>query len=136
MTYVSKREKNKRLIKLITGIMAIFLIMVSASISLSVRLTNESDLLKDQKVEDLAFKNATITYENNVSKLSVDVENEKEETQNLKYIKIILKDANEEETTLIGYIGETIESKETKEIVASIDKDITGNKTIEYEIVR
>ena len=84
MTYVSKREKNKRLIKLITGIMAIFLIMVSASISLSVRLTNESDLLKDQKVEDLAFKNATITYEKNVSKLSVEVENEKEETQNLK----------------------------------------------------
>ena len=136
MTYISRKEKNKRLAMLISGVLAILIILVSASISLSVRLTNESDLLKDQTIEDLAFKNATITYENNVSKLSVDVENEKEETQNLKYIKIILKDANEEETTLIGYIGETIESKETKEIVASIDKDITGNKEIEYEIVR
>ena len=136
MTYVSKREKNKRLTMLISGVIAILIIIVSASMSLSVRLTNDSDLLKDQSVEDLKFKNAQINYENNVSKLSVEVENEKEESQTLKYIKIILKDENEEETTLIGYIGEEIESKATKEISASIDKDITKNTSMRYEIVR
>ena len=136
MIYVSKREKNKRLAMLISGVLALLIIIVSASMSLSVRLTNDSDLLKDQSVEDLKFKNAQINYENNVSKLSVEVENEKEESQTLKYIKIILKDENEEETTLIGYIGEEIESKATKEISASIDKDITKNTSMRYEIVR
>ena len=136
MTYVSKREKNKRLTMLISGVIAILIIIVSASMSLSVRLTNENELLKDQSVENLIFKNAQINYENNVSKLSVEVENEKEESQTLKYIKIILKDENEEETTLIGYIGEEIESKATKEISASIDKDITKNTSMRYEIVR
>ena len=136
MIYVSKREKNKRLAMLISGVIALLIIIVSASMSLSVRLTNDSDLLKDQSVEDLKFKNAQINYENNVSKLSVEVENEKEESQTLKYIKIILKDENEEETTLIGYIGEEIESKATKEISASIDKDITKNISMRYEIVR
>ena len=136
MTYVIKREKNKRITMLISGVIAILIIIVSASMSLSVRLTNENELLKDQSVENLIFKNAQINYENNVSKLSVEVENEKEESQTLKYIKIILKDENNNETTLIGYIGKTIESKATKEISASIDKDITESTSMRYEIVR
>jgi hypothetical protein len=45
-----------------------------------------------------------------------------------------VKDDKDNSDTLIGYIGDSIESNETKIITASIDKDITESKSLEYII--
>ena len=57
----------------------------------------------------------------------VEVTNDNTEAYNLKYIEINFKDSSDKVSKLIGYIGEVIASGETREITASIDKDITDS---------
>ena len=51
-----------------------------------------------------------------------------------KYININLTDEDGEVTTLVGYIGESLEAEEKKTIKASIDQDLSDATAVEYVI--
>ena len=122
-------KKNIGILVLLIVITGVILVIIGNSIA-----TNESSALREQEVESLVFKEAEIKYENGISKLEVEVENKGEEIS-LKYIDIKVEKENEN-IRLIGYIGDSIRSNETKLIEASVDNDITDITNITYTIVK
>ena len=127
---MNKNTKNLIISAFVLGL-GILLILIGNSLA-----STDTTILKNQVVDNLSFENATLEYANNVSTFKVEVTNDNTETYNLKYIEIIFKDNEDKVTKLIGYIGEEIVKSETKEIVASIDKDITDSVSLEYSIVK
>lgn len=88
-------------------------------------------LLSDQVVDNLKFINTKL--ENN--KLTVVVYNQLEESYNLKTIDVEFQDENYNEiTTVRGYIGETIDNKDMKQLVVSTDVDLSNASHIKYII--
>lgn len=88
-------------------------------------------LLSDQVVDNLKFMNTKL--ENN--KLTVVVYNQLEESYNLKTIDVIFQDENYNEITkVVGYIGETIDNKDMKQLVVSTDIDLSNASHIKYII--
>ena len=127
---MNKNTKNLIISALVLGL-GILLILIGNSIA-----STETTILQDKVVEGLSFKNANLEYQNETSTFKVEVTNQNTETYNLKYIEIIFTDENDASTKLIGYIGENIEADETKEITASIDKDITNSISLDYSIIK
>ena len=127
---MSKNTRNLIISSLVLGL-GILLILIGSSLA-----STESTILKDQVVDNLSFENATLEYANNVSTFKVEVTNDNTEAYNLKYIEINFKDSSDKVSKLIGYIGEVIASGETREITASIDKDITDSVSLEYSIIK
>ena len=127
---MSKNTRNLIISSLVLGL-GILLILIGSSLA-----STESTILKDQVVDNLSFENATLEYTNNVSMFKVEVTNDNTEAYNLKYIEINFKDSSDKVSKLIGYIGEVIASGETREITASIDKDITDSVSLEYSIIK
>ena len=127
---MNKNTRNLIISSLVLGL-GILLILIGNSLA-----STESTILKNQVVDNLSFENATLEYANNVSVFKVEVTNDNTEAYNLKYIEINFKDSSDKVSKLIGYIGEVIASGETREITASIDKDITDSVSLEYSIVK
>ena len=123
------KNKNIWILVLLIVITGFLLVVIGKSMA-----TEESSILREQEVGSLVFKNAKLDYENGISKLEVEVEN-KGEDLNLKYIDIKVEKENEN-IRLIGYIGDSIKSNETKLIEASVDQDITDITNITYTIVK
>ena len=111
------------------------LLLVGLVITLGTSLSStESSYLADQTVSGLSFENANLEVENGISKYTVEVTNDLEEDFSLKNINIIFTNTSGSETTLLGYIGETLEVGETKLIDSSIDTEITDIVSIKYVI--
>ena len=127
---MSKNTRNLIISSLVLGL-GILLILIGNSLA-----STDTTILKNQVVDNLSFENATLEYTNNVSTFKVEVTNDNSEAYNLKYIEINFKDSSDKVSKLIGYIGEVIASGETREITASIDKDITDSVSLEYSIVK
>ena len=96
----------------------------------------DSTILQNKEIEGLEIKEINLEYNEGVSTYTAKITNTNENSYNLKYIEIIFKDENENETKLIGYVGNTLEKDETKEIKSSIDKDITNAVSVEYNIIK
>jgi len=91
-----------------------------------------SGYLRNQSVDNLSFENANLVYENGITTFTVEVYNESGESYSLKNISINLKNDSNDITTLVGYIGEELETDEGKLITASIDKDLSDSTSLEY----
>ncbi len=96
--------------------------------------TVDSTILKNQVVDGLSFTDAKLGYEKGVSTITVNVTNTNKETYSLNYIEIKVTEESGNVITLIGYIGDSIDSEQKKIITASIDKDITTATSLEYII--
>lgn len=127
---MSKNTKGLIISAFILGL-GILLVLIGNSIA-----STETTILQDEVIDNLSFENASLEYLNDTSTFKVSVTNKNTDTYNLKYIEIIFKDENDNTNKLIGYIGDSLESEETKEIVASIDKDITNSISLDYSIVK
>ncbi len=127
---IMKRENFKTVVTLFSLFVVSGMLLILAGRSLG---DPNSTILREQEVDGLVFKNATIEYVEGITTFTVEVENTLED-MNLRYININFKDENENSTRLVGYIGDSIKSKETKLIVASVDKDITNSIDITYSI--
>lgn len=98
-------------------------------------LNSNTGGIPNQVVDGLSFENANMQVENGISKYTVEVINDLSESINLKTIDVVLKDEKGEEITrLIGYIGNTIESGESKILEASIDEEVNDVSQVEYFI--
>jgi len=127
---IMKRENFKTVLTLFSLFVVSGMLLILAGRSLG---DSNSTILREQEVDGLVFKNATIEYVEGITTFTVEVENTLED-MNLRYININFKDENDNITRLVGYIGDNIKSKETKLVVASVDKDITNSIDITYSI--
>ena len=127
-----KVKKNKK--KYLVSFIAIIIVIIG-----SVRLYNfttskaidTTTLLSDQVVDNLKFMKTKL--ENN--KLTVVVYNQLEESYNLKTIDVEFQDENYNKiTTVRGYIGESIDNKDMKQLVVSTDVDLSNASHIKYTV--
>ena len=127
-----KLKKNKKSY-IVSGVV-IAIVIISAILLVnfnSSKAIDTSTLLSEQVVDNLKFMNAS--FENNQFK--VVVYNTLEDSYSLKTIDVTFQDENYNEiTTVKGYIGNTLEQKEMKQLVVSTDVDLTNASHIKYTI--
>ncbi len=116
-----------------------FVLIAISSIILGITFSaNKVNIFKGIELNDVNIGNINISSiniqeENGITKYEAKIL--ATEDTSIKYIKIIMKDEeNKEIVSLIGYVGSTISNKESKEIEASTDADLSKIKSIEYEI--
>ena len=121
---------KKKIILSIVGVILIGLVVFFVGKSIA---TPNSTILKDQEVSGLTFKEANLEVNKGISTLTVNVSNEGKEDYPLKTITIKFT-MNNEVVEMIGYVGDSIESGETKILTASMDKDLSAATNLEYVI--
>ena len=127
-----KVKKNKK--KYLVSFIAIIIVIIGSVLLYNFTTSKAIDtttLLSDQVVDNLKFMKTKL--ENN--KLTVVVYNQLEESYNLKTIDVEFQDENYNEiTTVRGYIGESIDNKDMKQLVVSTDVDLSNASHIKYII--
>ena len=102
-----------------------------------VDITNE-EMIKDQNVESLSFKNTALVYDGNMTKLTSEVTNSSDQVVNLTgvtaYITYIDVNNNEVVLEMEVYFGETLKPGETRSTENFIDVDLRTSSKIEYKI--
>ena len=125
-------KKNKK--KYLVSFIAIIIVIIGSVLLYNFTTSKAIDtttLLSDQVVDNLKFMKTKL--ENN--KLTVVVYNQLEESYNLKTIDVEFEDENYNEiTTVRGYIGESIDNKDMKQLVVSTDVDLSNASHIKYTV--
>ncbi len=129
-------KKNYSVIGIVVAVVVFLISSILIVISVGNSLVKtDAGRIPNQTVEGLSFENATIQVENGISKYTVDVTNDLSETIELKTIEIVIKnETGEKIASLIGYIGDSIESGESKVLMASVDEKIENVLQVEYII--
>ena len=127
-----KVKKNKK--KYLVSFIAIIIVIIGSVLLYNFTTSKAIDtttLLSDQVVDNLKFMKTKL--KNN--KLTVVVYNQLEESYNLKTIDVEFQDENYNKiTTVRGYIGESIDNKDMKQLVVSTDVDLSNASHIKYII--
>ena len=127
-----KVKKNKK--KYLVSFIAIIIVIIGSVLLYNFTTSKAMDtttLLSDQVVDNLKFMKTKL--ENN--KLTVVVYNQLEESYNLKTIDVEFQDENYNKiTTVRGYIGESIDNKDMKQLVVSTDVDLSNASHIKYTV--
>ncbi len=127
-----KVKKNKK--KYLVSFIAIIIVIIGSVLLYKFTTSKAMDtttLLSDQVVDNLKFMKTKL--ENN--KLTVVVYNQLEESYNLKTIDVEFQDENYNKiTTVRGYIGESIDNKDMKQLVVSTDVDLSNASHIKYTV--
>ena len=127
-----KVKKNKK--KYLVSFIAIIIVIIGSVLLYNFTTSKAMDtttLLSDQVVDNLKFMKTKL--ENN--KLTVVVYNQLEESYNLKTIDVEFQDENYNKiTTVRGYIGESIDNKDMKQLVVSTDIDLSNASHIKYTV--
>ena len=130
---INKIKNNKTLMGLVSAVFVLVLGVVLITVGKSLA-SNDSSILRNQTVDGLSFENAEISCESGVCTFTVDVYNENKEKYTLKDIDLEFKQSDDSVITLVGYIGESLESEEGRKLTASIDKNIEDSVGLEYKI--
>ena len=133
---LSKDNTKNIILAFIVGFIGVMVIGTGVSYGsiMWLKNSNDAEYLSDRVVDGLSFKNATMQYEDGITTLTVEVHNDSNEEYNLKNIDINIKDESDNVVVLYGYIGNKIEGNGMKVITASIDKDLSSTKSIDYVI--
>ena len=115
-------------------VIAAFVLVTVVVLGVSFALNTDNNPLRNQKVNGLSFENAKVEYKNNTSTFSVIVYNENKEVYDAKNISVNISTNDGEKVDLVSKLEMPLESDEGRLITITSDKDITGIKTLEYEI--
>ena len=124
-------EKSKKPIIIIGSIFIIMIVVFLIGRSLA---DPNSGYLRNQSVDGLSFENAELVYENGITTFTAEVYNESGDIYRLKNISIQLADEADTVTTLVGYIGDSLDEEEGTYLKASIDQDLSDTVSLEYVI--
>ena len=131
---IIEKAGKKEKIMFISGIACIMLgLILSIGSSLA---SPDTTILQNKEIEGLKIEEVSLEYDGEASIYTAKITNTNSSTYNLKYIELVFKNEDESINKLIGYIGKNIDSNETKEIKASIDKDITKAISLDYNIIK
>ena len=92
----------------------------------------EEGIVKTEKYNNLEFSNVSLTKNNDIYILSMDVKNMAKEKSKLTHVDIIVKDKKGSEiVTLSGYIGKELEPDEVTTVTSSTYADLSEAYTKE-----
>ena len=126
-------QQNKKMIIGLVTLLSVLIVVAIVIVIGNTVATTDTSVLRNQTVDGLTFENGNIEC-TDICTYTVDVYNENKETYNLKTINMNFKQEDDSVVTLVGYIGESLESDEGRKITASIDKDISSSVDLEYVI--
>ena len=89
-------------------------------------------VLDDVTVDNLRFVSGKITNNN----LVVQVQNTTSTTYNLNYIDVTFKNGNNNIITISGYIGESLESNEIRNLNIKTDVDLSNTNNVLYSVIK
>ena len=125
--------KNKMVMGIASAVIVLVVGIVLITIGKSLA-SGDTSLLRTQVIDGLSFENAAISCESGVCTFTVDVYNENKEKYTLTDIDLKFKQPDDTVITLVGYIGNELESEEGRKLTASIDKDLESSVDLEYKI--
>ncbi|MBO5475962.1 MAG: hypothetical protein J5982_05660 [Bacilli bacterium] len=133
-----KKLNNKGRVLLIGSVSFIILLVSTIVFNFTFSLNSVNTFngikLNDVVIEDIKLSDINIVESDGITKYIANVSTKKE--QNINYVRILFKDENNKTiVSLIGYVGTSLTTKDTKIINASTDADLSEVKSIEYEIV-
>ena len=106
------RIKNNKMVVGIASaefVLVIGIVLITVGKSLA---SGDTSLLRTQVIDGLSFENAAISCESGVCTFTVDVYNENKEKYTLTDIDLKFKQPDDTVITLVGYIGNELESEE------------------------
>jgi len=101
------------------------------------QVVNQNSGVISSKLEDgFKFENTSLVTENKTTTYIVYMTNTNNKEVKVSKVKVTMKDKEKKEVTSIDInVNRTLKSKETLELSASIEMDLTKVTTIEYEIL-
>ena len=93
------------------------------------------NVIKEQTVSGLKFKNISMVVNESITTLKIDVENTTK--KDIEVEEIIINVKNKKGKTiasLTGYVGGIVKSKETKKITNTSDIDLSKAYSLEYKL--
>lgn len=140
-----KRHKKQSIIVAIVLIIIIIAIVIALTLTSNSKGKNLSQntdqisaittegIIKEEEYKGLKFTNISLIKEKNMYTMTLDVTNTTNEAIEIQKVNIPLKDKKGNEIiTLLGYIGDKLEPKETRTITASTSSDLS--KVVTKEI--
>ena len=101
------------------------------------KANTNTEVVKDQQLENFTFKSTSLVYEEQTSTLQTVVTNTGSKVEMLSEFLIHVKDAEGNEiVTLTGFIGDSLKPGESRTITSSYGDDLTTAASISYEVVR
>lgn len=97
----------------------------------------DSSIVKGTTIEGLKIGQLSIVYQNKISRLVANVQNTNPNDYTLRVISVKLY--NKEDELLIdttGYIGTTIKTNETKQLIIEVTDDLKSATRVEYSIIK
>ena len=125
---IKKYILNEKVLLISLILLAIGLIIIHMALTRSSSIT---PTFADQTVDSLKFTEAILDGKN----LTVTVTNTTSTSYSLKTITVTYLDSTSKAITAVkGYIGNTIATNESKQLVITTDVDLTNAKSITYTI--
>jgi len=122
-------------------LLAVFILTVNTLLLLgltifgvSYALNTDRDPLSDQKIDGISFESAKVEYKDGISTFTVIIYNEDASNSNVKSIGINIKDKDNKDIKLVSDVDNGLEAGEGRLLTATVDKDITNIKSLEYVI--
>lgn len=133
-----KKLDNKGRVLLIGSVSFIILLVSTIVFNFTFSLNSVNTFngikLNDVVIDNIKLSDINIVESDGITKYVATVSTKKE--QNINYVRILFKDENNKTiVSLIGYVGTSLTTKDTRIINASTDADLSKVKSIEYEIV-
>ena len=125
-------NKKTKIILIIVSVVAIFLalfILLTREVPSTTSAGNEK-IFDDVTVSNLRFNNAKLINNN----LVVQVQNTTSTKYNLNYIDVTFKNGNKNIITISGYIGESLESNEIRNLNIKTDVDLSSTTNVSYSV--
>lgn len=127
---MDKKKKNILIIASVVMIVIALVIVFTREVPNTTSSGYEIEL-ESTTVDNLRFANGKLTNGN----LVVQVQNTLGETYSLKTIDVTFKnESNQDIITISGYIGESLETNEIRNLNIKSDVDLSNTKTVSYKI--
>lgn len=134
-----EKEKLKKIILILAIVLLVSIVLVISILKKEPKKTEkqENNISKTQVVEDLSFEYTSLKYKDGMSTFETNVTNIGNDSKYLSEVKIHVKNKkNKEIIVLTGFVGDSIQSGESKIIISTYGQRLNDAYSVEYEIIK
>lgn len=102
----------------------------------TIKSNTKEEVIGKKEIDGLTIEKSSLVYEDGVTTLTTSITNTTTERVMVDSIKMTYTDSEGNTTTLIGPVGDYIESRQTVYITSTTDIDLTTAVKVDYEIVK
>ena len=102
----------------------------------SIKSNTNEEVIGKKEIDGLTIEKSSLVYEDGLSTLTTSITNTTQERMMVDSIKITYIDSEDNETVLVGPIGDYIEPSQVVYITSTTDIDLSAAVKVVYEIVK